>query len=55
MKRTCLALFGVLALLAIPTYISGAGSMAALSAKPTIAKDTMNTHYYVGLLALAGS
>ena len=30
MKRTCLALFGVLALLAIPTYLSGAGSMAVL-------------------------
>jgi uncharacterized membrane protein len=54
MKRTCLALFGVLALLAIPTYFSGAGSMAVLAAKPTVAKDTMNTHYYVGLLALAG-
>jgi uncharacterized membrane protein len=53
MKRTCLALFGVLAVLAVPTYLSGAGSMAVLSAKPDVAKDMMNYHYYVGLLALA--
>ena len=33
MKRTCLALFGILGVLAIPTYLSGAGSMAVLSGK----------------------
>jgi uncharacterized membrane protein len=52
LKRTCLALFGVLAVLAVPTYLSGAGSMAALSGKAEISKDMMNYHYYVGLLAL---
>jgi uncharacterized membrane protein len=53
LKRTCLALFGVLAVLAVPTYLSGAGSMAALSGKAEISKDMLNYHYYVGLLALA--
>jgi uncharacterized membrane protein len=52
MKRTCLALFGVLAVLAVPTYLSGSGSMAALSGKAEISKDMLNYHYYVGLLAL---
>jgi uncharacterized membrane protein len=52
MKRTCLALLGVLAVLAIPTYMSGSGSMAALSGKAEISKDMLNYHYYVGLLTL---
>jgi uncharacterized membrane protein len=53
MKRTCLALFGVLAVLAVPTYLSGSGSMAALlSGKTEISKDMLNYHYYVGLVAL---
>jgi uncharacterized membrane protein len=51
-KRICLALFGLLALLSVPTYVSGAGSMAALSASPRIAKATMNTHYMWGMAAL---
>jgi uncharacterized membrane protein len=53
MKRTCLALFGILGVLAIPTYLSGAGSMAVLSGKPDVSQDMMNYHYYVGLVALA--
>jgi uncharacterized membrane protein len=52
-KRACLALFGLLALLAIPTYFSGTGSMAALSGKPDVDQDMLNDHYYVGLFALA--
>jgi uncharacterized membrane protein len=52
LKRTCLALLGVLAILAVPTYLSGSGSMTALSGKD-ISKDMLNYHYYVGLLALA--
>jgi uncharacterized membrane protein len=52
MKRTCLALLGVLAVLAIPTYLSGSGSMAALSGKAEISKDMLNYHYYAGLLTL---
>jgi uncharacterized membrane protein len=53
MKQTCLALFGVLGLLAIPTYFSGAGSMAALDGKPDVDQDMLNYHYYVGLFGLA--
>lgn len=51
-KRTCLVLFGLLALLSIPTYLSGEGSMAALSANPKIPKDIMNAHYRWGMAAL---
>jgi len=53
MKRTCLIVFGILGILAIPTYFSGTGSMAALSQNPAISADMMNTHYYAGLLGLA--
>jgi len=52
LKRTCLAILGILAILAVPTYLSGSGSMAALSGKD-ISKDMLNYHYYVGLVALA--
>jgi uncharacterized membrane protein len=51
-KRTCLVLFAVLALLSIPTYLSGNGSMAALSGNPRISKDMMSTHYSWGMAAL---
>lgn len=51
-KRTCLVLFVLLALLVIPTYFSGQGSMAALSGNPRISKDMMNAHYGWGLAAL---
>src|SRR5262249_46552278 len=54
MKRTSLALFGVLAVLAIPTYLSGAQSMTALADASSVNKDSMNTHYYLGLVALLG-
>jgi uncharacterized membrane protein len=50
--RTCLALFAVLALLSIPTYLSGNGSMAVLAANPKIPKDMMNAHYGWGIAAL---
>src|SRR5271156_5013107 len=36
-NRTCLALFGMLALLSVPTYLSGTGSMAALAGDPKVA------------------
>jgi len=52
-KRTCLFMFGMLALLSVPTYFSGTGSMAALSGNPRISKDMMNTHYFWGMAALA--
>jgi uncharacterized membrane protein len=53
LKRTCLALFGLLAVLAIPTYISGAGSMAALADSARLSKGSLDAHYYAGLAALA--
>jgi uncharacterized membrane protein len=52
-KRTCLVLFAMLALLSVPTYFSGSGSMAALSGNPKISKDMLNTHYLWGMAALA--
>jgi uncharacterized membrane protein len=51
-KRTCLVLFGILALLAVPTYLSGNGSMAVLSENPKISKDMMDTHFGWGVAAL---
>ncbi len=51
-KRTCLALFGLLALLSVPTYFSGDGSAAVLSSDPKISKDMINTHYGWGMAAL---
>jgi uncharacterized membrane protein len=51
-KRTCLVLFGMLALLSVPIYFSGDGSMAVLSKNPQISKVTMNTHYGWGMAAL---
>jgi uncharacterized membrane protein len=54
MKLTSLVGLVVLALLAIPTYLSGTGSEAALSGKPTVDPDMLNTHYYIGMAALAG-
>ncbi len=53
MKRTCLVFFGILALLAIPTYLSGDRSMATLSQNPSISPDMMNTHRIMGFVALA--
>jgi uncharacterized membrane protein len=56
-RRTCLVLFGLLALLSIPTYLSGDGALAVaaknpLIAKDLIAKDTLNSHYGWGMAAL---
>ncbi len=52
-KRSCLVLFGILALLAIPTFLSGLGSMELLSQDAKISQSVMNAHYYWGLGALA--
>src|SRR5712671_3491316 len=52
-KRSCLVLLGILALLAIPTYFSGVRSMELLSQDPKISQSLMNAHYYWGLGALA--
>jgi uncharacterized membrane protein len=51
-RRTCLVLFGLLGVLSIPIYVSGRGSMAALSADPRFAKDAIATHYGWGVAAL---
>jgi uncharacterized membrane protein len=51
-KRTCLVLFALLALLSIPTYLSGDGSTAALSGNSKFPKDMMNSHYSWGVAAL---
>ena len=52
-QRTCLALIGLLALLSVPIYLSGDGSMAMLSKNPGFPKDLMSTHYQWGLATLA--
>jgi uncharacterized membrane protein len=51
-RRTCLVLLGLLALLSVPIYLSGNGSMAALSKNPLISKELMNTHQGWGQAAL---
>jgi len=51
-QRTCLVLIGLLALLSVPIYLSGDGSMAALSKNPGFPKDLMSSHYGWGLAAL---
>src|SRR5262252_6823643 len=52
-KRSCLVLFGILALLAIPTFFSGFRSMELFSQDPKVSQSVMNAHYYWGLGALA--
>jgi uncharacterized membrane protein len=52
-KRTCLVLFAGLGLLSIPIYLSGAGSMAALSGSSRFTKAAMDAHYIWGVAALA--
>ncbi len=53
LKRTCLFLFVIMGILAIPTYVSGVGSMDALAKNPKISKELMNSHYNASLLAIA--
>ncbi len=52
MKRTCLILFALLAILSIPTYLSGDNSMAVLSGNPRIPRDLLNAHSRWGIAAL---
>ena len=52
MKRTCLALFGILGILAIPTYISGDHSMDALSQNPKVSQNLMSSHFGWSVAAL---
>jgi uncharacterized membrane protein len=53
MQRSCLVLFGILGILAVPTYFSGDRSMTALSQDPKISQDLMNSHFGWGLASLA--
>jgi uncharacterized membrane protein len=53
MKRTCLVFFVLLALVAIPTYLSGDRSMTELASDPKISQDLMSYHYGWGVTALA--
>ena len=52
-RRACLAMFCMVALLSIPIYVSGVRSMAALSADPRFSRDAIGTHYVWGAVALA--
>src|SRR5262245_2367471 len=59
-KRFCLIIFGFLALLAIPTYLSGTYSMASLSGNPRIWADMLDAHFgwamwTLGLLIATGA
>src|SRR5262249_48180228 len=51
-KRSCLVLFGILAVLAIPTFLSGLRSMELFSQDPKVSQSVLNAHYYWGLGAL---
>ena len=53
MKRSCLVLFGILGILAIPTYFSGDHSMAVLSQDSKISRDLMDSHFGWGVASLA--
>jgi uncharacterized membrane protein len=52
MKRFCLVGFGVLGLLAIPTYLSGDGSMEELVKNPKFSEDLVSAHLGWGMAAL---
>jgi uncharacterized membrane protein len=53
LKASCLTLFGILAVLAVPTYYSGDGSMRDLVGNPRFSPDMIETHMDWGLAALA--
>ena len=53
LKRSSLALFAVLGVLALPTYLSGDRIMVALSNDARISADLMGNHFVWGTVALA--
>jgi uncharacterized membrane protein len=53
MQRSCLVVFAGLGLLAIPTYLSGDFTMAALSNDARISADLMASHFLWGMVGLA--
>lgn len=52
MQRSCLAAFVILAVLAIPVYVSGSGAAEVLSGSPRLSAESLATHYRWGLAAL---
>jgi len=52
MTRVSLGAFVILALVGIPTYLSGDGSMDVLSQDPKFSEDQMDYHYGWGITAL---
>jgi len=52
-KRTCLFLFGALAVLSVPIYLSGDAASMVLSDNPQISKAMISTHRTWGIGALA--
>jgi uncharacterized membrane protein len=58
MQRTCLFVFGILALLGIVVYLSGNGSADALAKNPRVSEDALDSHYgwaIAALIALAAT
>src|ERR1700722_7400487 len=53
MKLSCLALFAALAVLAVPTYVSGDHSVTGLSQNPKISPDAMSVPLGWGVVSLA--
>ena len=51
-QTTCLVLFALLALLAVPIYVSGTASMTELAGNPRFSKELLNTHYGSGMASL---
>jgi uncharacterized membrane protein len=54
MKRASLVLFVICAILGVPTYVTGAASMWALSGVPGISKAVINAHRDMALVTLFG-
>jgi uncharacterized membrane protein len=52
-RRSCLALFGVVGVLAVPTYFSGVQTMELLAHDPNVSASAVNAHYFWGLGGLA--
>ena len=52
MQKVCLFVFGGLAVLGIPTFISGSQSMSDLTPRPKFAVDQANVHYFWSFAAL---
>src|SRR5262249_16398876 len=51
LKQVSLALFSLIALLAIPTYVSGSGAQGALKDSPDVSMTAIEIHQGAALLA----